>query len=78
VVTAALTRKGRALVPKVPEVAQGLLLTGLEGLSERELKVVAEGLEVVVRILGARHLPPDLLLSPEVNIHSWGDVVNPG
>ena len=68
VVTAALTRKGRGLVSKVPEVAQGLLLSGLEGLSERDLEAVSDGLEVVVRILGARRLPPRLLFSPELNV----------
>jgi DNA-binding MarR family transcriptional regulator len=70
VVTAALTRKGKNLVAKVPEVAQGLLLTGLEGLSERDLEAVSAGLDVVVRILGARRLPPRLLFSPEVNVRS--------
>lgn len=72
VVTVALTGKGRRLVSKVPEVAQGLLLTGLEGLSPRDLKAVSDGLEVLVRILGAHRLPPRLLFSSEVNVHSGG------
>ena len=78
VVAVALTGKGRRLVSKVPEVAQGLLLTGLEGLSPRDLKAVSEGLEVLVRILGARRMPPRLLFSSEANLHSGGDVVNSG
>lgn len=73
VVTAALTRKGRGLVAKVPEVSRGLLLGGLEEVSDRDLKVVSEGLDVVVRILGARRVPPRLLFSPEVNIPSRRD-----
>lgn len=68
VVTAALTRKGRELVSKVPEIAQGLLLTGLEDLSPRDLKSVADGLRVLVAILGAHRIPPRLLFSPEVNL----------
>ncbi|MGE5190341.1 MAG: MarR family winged helix-turn-helix transcriptional regulator [Gemmatimonadota bacterium] len=68
VVTVALTRKGRNIVAKVPEIAQGLLLTGLEGLSPRDLKSVAAGLRVLVAILGAHRMPPQLLFSPEVNV----------
>ncbi len=43
VVTVNLTRKGRHLVTKVPEVARGLLLTGLEGLSSRDLEDISKG-----------------------------------
>ncbi len=68
VVTVELTRKGRQLVSRVPEVAQGALLTGLEGLSPRDLKDLAKALEVLVKILGAHRVPPRLLFSSEVNV----------
>jgi len=68
VVTVALTRKGRHLVSKVPEIAQGLLLNGLEGLSSRDLEDLSNALEVLVKILGAHRMPPRLLFSSEVNL----------
>lgn len=70
VVTAQLSRKGREAVKKVPVVAQGLLLKGLEELSDHDLKVIAEGLELLVGILGARRMSPQLLFSEEVNLPS--------
>ncbi len=68
VVTVNLTRKGRHLVSKVPEVAQGLLLTGLEGLSSRDLEDISKALEVLVKILGAHRMPPRLLFSSGLNV----------
>ena len=67
VVTVSLTDKGKQLVSKTPEVAQGLLLTGLKNLPLRELHAVETGLAVLVEVLGARNLPPRLLFSDEVN-----------
>jgi MarR family transcriptional regulator, organic hydroperoxide resistance regulator len=67
VVNAALTGKGKTLVRKMPAVAQEMLLSGLETLSPKDLAAVARGLEIQVRILGAQGLPPQLLLSNEVN-----------
>ena len=67
VVTVSLTDKGNQLVAKTPEVAQGLLLTGLKALPNRELHTVAKGLSLLVEVLGARELPPRLLFSDEVN-----------
>jgi len=67
VVAVALTAKGRETVAKVPEVAQGLLLNGLKGLSESDRSTVSEGLRMLVGILGVEGMPPPLLLSPEVN-----------
>ena len=75
VVTVVLTRKGKETVKKVPVVAQGLLLTGLEELSDPELKVIAEGLELLVGILGAGRMPPQLLFSEEVNAPHGADGV---
>jgi len=68
VVTVALTAKGRETVSKVPQIAQGLLLKGLKGLTDSELSTVSEGLRMMVGILGVEGMPPPLLLSPEVNV----------
>ena len=51
----------------VPQVAQGLLLSGLKELDGKQLEAVSEGLERLVGILGARQIPPQLLFSREVN-----------
>jgi hypothetical protein len=67
VVTVSLTDKGNQLVAKTPEVAQGLLLTGLRALPNRELHAVETGLSLLVEVLGAQELPPRLLFSDEVN-----------
>lgn len=67
VVKVELTRQGRALVKKAPEVAQGLLVSGLENLGAQKLKNISEGLDQMVDILGAQNIPPQLILSPEVN-----------
>ncbi len=63
-----LTAAGRKLVAGSPEVAQGLLVKGLKGLSVKELEEMAECLELLVKILHAQELPPQLMLSPEVNL----------
>jgi DNA-binding MarR family transcriptional regulator len=62
-----LTESGSEVVAKAPEVAQGLLVSGLERLSSRKLKMVDSGLAQMVEILGAQEIPPQLILSPEVN-----------
>jgi DNA-binding MarR family transcriptional regulator len=67
VVTVSLTAKGRETVSKVPQIAQGLLLTGLKELSDTDLKTTSEGLRRLVAILGVEGMPPQLLLSPEIN-----------
>ena len=63
-----LTDKGRDLVSQSPEVAQGLLVRGLETLKEGELLRTSAALEQLVKILGAEEVPAKLLLSPEVNL----------
>ena len=68
VVDIELTGQGKELVAKAPEVAQGLLVKGLEPLSERRLLNIADGLEQMVKILGAQETPPQLILSPEINV----------
>lgn len=68
VVEVDLTAQGRELVEKAPEVAQGLLVKGLELLPGDRLNYIAGALHDLVSILGAQDMPPRLLLSPEINI----------
>ena len=67
VVRVELTAQGRALVKKSPEVAQGLPVSGLERLSSKKLASIAQALDQMAEILGAQNIPPQLILSPEVN-----------
>ncbi len=67
VVKVELTGQGRALVKKSPEVAQGLLVAGLEKLDAKKLLNIVQGLDQMVGILGAQNIPPQLIRSPEVN-----------
>jgi hypothetical protein len=50
-----------------PEVAQCLLVSGLEKLSYNKLNNIAQALDGMAVLLGAQNLPPQLILSPEVN-----------
>lgn len=68
VVQVDLTNAGRKLVANSPQVAQGLLVSGLETLALTRLEVIASGLDQLVEILGAQELPPQLILSPEINM----------
>ena len=68
IVNVELTNAGNALVAKSPQVAQGLLVAGLEELPLAKLQEIAAGLEELVHILGAQELPPQLILLPEVNL----------
>jgi DNA-binding MarR family transcriptional regulator len=67
VVRVELTPRGERLVQKAPEVAQGLLVAGLEELNTKNLKNIAGSLDQLVEILGAQGIPPKLILSPEIN-----------
>lgn len=67
VVMVSLTAQGKELVTRAPEVAQGLLVAGLENIPRDRLETITEGLRLMVEILDAQHLPPQLLLSSEVN-----------
>lgn len=67
VVDIELTGQGRDLVHQAPEVAQGLLVRGLETLDGEQLILMSEALAQLVEILGAQEIPPQLLFSPEVN-----------
>ena len=66
VVKVTLTDDGKKLVKKSPQVAQGLLVKGLEVLSVERLQEIYSALEELVHILGAQELPPQLLLSPRL------------
>jgi DNA-binding MarR family transcriptional regulator len=68
VVHVSLTKAGREVVKRSPEVAQGMIVSGLEALSAQKLGKISEGIKEMVRLLQAQELPPKLLLSPEVNI----------
>jgi len=67
-VNVALTKKGKEIVLKSPEVAQGLLVNGLEKLTKIKLNEINDALTHLVKILGAQEIPPQLILSPEINI----------
>jgi hypothetical protein len=49
-------------------VAQGLLVKGLEPLSEKQVKTISEGLEQIVSILGVQEEAPKLIHSSDVNL----------
>lgn len=63
-----LTEQGKDLVTQAPEVVQGLLVQGLERLPKDELLNIADGLEQLVKIVGAQELPPKLMHSPCYNV----------
>lgn len=63
-----LTEQGLELEINSPEVVQNLLVKGLEALSGKDLKLISEGLDQVVNILGAQDVPPKLIMSSEVNV----------
>ena len=68
VVELALTPLGNEKVSQSPNVAQELLVGGLEALTDAQLINIYDGLEQFVKILGAQEIPPQLIMSPEVNV----------
>ncbi|MDD2732923.1 MAG: MarR family transcriptional regulator [Desulfuromonadaceae bacterium] len=62
-----LTVQGCELEINSPEVVQNLLVSGLENLTGQELKNISGGMEQVVAILGAKDIPPQLIMSAEIN-----------
>lgn len=68
VVWVELTDKGKHLVEEAPEVAQGLLVAGLEKMSETILIRINKALTKLVEIIGAAEIPPRLIMSSEINI----------
>ena len=67
-----LTDSGKNLVAKSPEVAQGLLVKGLKNLSSKELEAMDNCLGELVNILNAQKIPPQLMMSPEINLPQKG------
>ncbi len=68
VVHVTLTAEGKKVVERSPQVAQGMIVSGLEVLSVQRLETIAEGMREMVTILQAQELPPKMLLSPEMNV----------
>ena len=66
VVEVDLTAQGKQLVEQAPEVAQGLLVRGLEVMPIKRLTYIADALDDLAKILGAHDMPPRLILSPEI------------
>jgi MarR family transcriptional regulator, organic hydroperoxide resistance regulator len=70
VVLVALTAKGRKLVANAPAVIQGMLITGLEKLPAKKRKIIDDGFIELVKMLGIETMPPQLILSQELNVRS--------
>jgi len=56
-----LTETGKRLAAKSPEVAQVMLVKGLDELTEEQFSTVEEGMMLMVRMLGAENLSPQPL-----------------
>lgn len=62
-----LTEQGHDLEINSPEVVQNLLVKGLEAIEAKELKLISDGLDQIVSILGAKDVPPKLIMTSDVN-----------
>ena len=58
-----LTEQGKELIAKAPEVAQDMLMKGLDELSDEQFSSVEEGMKLMAKVLGAEHLIPQPLHS---------------
>ncbi len=67
VVLIELTAKGNDLVKSMPEVVQGLLVSGLEKIAASNLMEIDRSMKHLVKIFGVEKTPPKLILSPEDN-----------
>jgi len=76
VVHVELTSQGQSVVESSPEVVQRLLASGLEHLSDAEIKETSVGLRHIVKILGVENAPPQLIMSTELNIPEPAGPVN--
>jgi len=56
-----LTETGKLLAAKSPEVAQVMLMNGLDKLTDEQYSTVEEGMKLMVRLLGAEHMTPQPL-----------------
>jgi MarR family transcriptional regulator, organic hydroperoxide resistance regulator len=63
-----LSEKGNRLLESAPEVAQGLLVSGLEKISATNLTEIDKSMAILVKIFGAQKTPPKLILSSEINV----------
>jgi len=63
-----LTAKGNDLVKSAPEIAQGLLVSGLEEISANNLIEIDRSMKHLVEIFGVEKTLPKLILSTEVNL----------
>jgi DNA-binding MarR family transcriptional regulator len=70
VVDVELTHAGEKLAENSPDVAQDLLVKGLEKTTEDKLLRIHEGMLEFVKILGVEEAHPRLIMSNEVNIPS--------
>jgi hypothetical protein len=52
---------GKQLADKAPEVAQVMLMKGLDELTEEQFSTVEEGMKLMVKMLGAENLSPQPL-----------------
>ncbi|OGU13228.1 MAG: MarR family transcriptional regulator [Geobacteraceae bacterium GWC2_53_11] len=58
-----LTGAGKGLAAKSPEVAQVMLVKGLDELTDAQFTAVEQGMKHMVRMLGAEHITPQPLHS---------------
>lgn len=56
-----LTSLGQELIANAPEVAQVMLMNGLDELSDEQFSQVEDGMQQLVRILGAEQITPQPL-----------------
>ena len=63
-----LTLKGKKLVKKAPEAIQGVLINSLIRLTTRRRIIIYDGLAELVKMLGIETVPPQLILSRDVNL----------
>ncbi len=64
-----ITDQGRELIQSSPEMTQGLLVKGLETLTEKKVMIISEGLQQIVGMLGVPEEPPKRIHSPDVAKH---------
>jgi DNA-binding MarR family transcriptional regulator len=72
-----LTDKGNDLIKSAPEVAQGLLVSGLEKIAASNLIEIDRSMKHLVKIFGAQKTPPKLILSTEVNVPQSVNIETP-
>lgn len=58
-----LSSQGKELVAKAPEVAQDMLMKGLDKLTDKQFACVEEGMKLMAKVLSAEHLIPQPLHS---------------